>query len=300
MFFRSYLLPILSIILAIILSFSAIAETESNTSGQGIATIILQDASDVPSAVAELTSELERKGFTIPLTVNHSAAAADVKLDLNPNQVIFARPPKYLERRLLRKSNTIGLDLPFKFSVFEGSNGAINLSVNTIGYLIDRHKISIRDFVLRMTDKLIEQFGSPSDGRHGLISVESSQSVEDTVQTLLDAISNNPDARIPLILEYGNNNTGQKNKRNQKSFPKLIIFGNPNVGTLLMQANPQVAIDLPQKFLVWKDENGNVSITYNDPLFIAGRVNLQGQKERLNAIANNLKNLAEIGAGGIP
>ncbi len=114
MFFRTYLLPVLTIIITAIFSFSVLAETD-NTTEYGINTIILEDKSDVASAVAELTAGLEQQGFTIPLIVNHSAAAESVDLDLAPNQVIFARPPKLLEKRLLRKSNTIGLDLPIKF-----------------------------------------------------------------------------------------------------------------------------------------------------------------------------------------
>jgi len=290
MFFRPYLLPIISIMVATLLSFSVAADI-STIPGQGMETIILENASDVSSAVTELKYELEQQGFIIALTVNHSAAAASVGLKLAPNQVIFARPPKILEKKLLRKSETIGLDLPLKFQVFESSNGSINLSVNTLGYLIDRHEVSIRDFVLRMTDKLIEQFNTTPEKGHGLVSVESLLSVEDTVQALQDAISVNPAVRIPLVLDYG---------KNRNSFPVLIVFGNPNVGTLLMQADPRMGIDLPLKFLVWKGKHGQVKITYTDPHFSAGRVNLQGQDGRLDAIAKSLNKLAMIGAGKNP
>ncbi len=293
MFFRPYLLPALTILIASIFSFSVIAETD-NITGHGIVTIILEDKTDVSSAVAELTAELEQQGFTIPLVVNHSAAAENVNLDLAPNQVIFARPPKLLEKRLLRKSNTIGLDLPFKFLVFE-DDGNIKLSVNTLGYLIDRHKIHIKDLVLRLTTKLLTQFNTTDNEKQGLITVKSSQSVKDTIQALQNAISANPAAGIPLILEYGTKN--KNHGRYKKSFPILLVFGNPNVGTPLMQTDPRIGIDLPLKFLVWKDKAGQVNITYNDPIFIAKRINLQGQNNRLEAIATALNNLALIASG---
>ena len=295
--FRFYLLPILYFLMASMFSFSVIADTENRHPGQGMATVMLKNASDVSSAVAELTTQLEQQGFTIPLIVNHSAAASSVDLELAPNQVIFSRPPKFIEKRLLRKSDTIGLDMPFKLLVYEDSNGDIKLSVNTLGYLIDRHKIGIRDFVLRMTDKLIEQFGTLADKGHGLISVESSQSIEDTVQALQDAISVNPNVRIPLVLDYKINSSKKSHKREQKLFPVLIVFGNPTVGTPLMQADPRIGIDLPLKFLVWEDQQGQIIITYNDPHFIANRINLQGQDKRLDAIANVLNKLALAGAG---
>lgn len=297
MFFRPYLLPVLSILVASILSFSVIADIAS-TPGQGMDTIILEDASDVSSAVAELKSELEQQDFSIPLVVNHTAAATSVDLDLLPTQVIFARPSRFIEKRLLRKSDTVGLDLPLKFLVYEDPDtGTIKLSVNTLGYLMDRHKIQTRDFVLRLTNKLISQFGTTGKERQGVISVESSQSVDDTVQALQEAISVNSAVRIPLILDYGNSNTRLGHERHRRSPSKLIVFGNPNVGTLLMQTDPRIGIDLPLKFLVWEDEKGQVMITYNDPHFIAQRINLQGQDARLDAIAKTLNKLALIGAG---
>ncbi len=287
MFFRSSLITITSIILATVLSFSLAADN-SSTSDQGMKTIILENASDVSSSISELKFQLEQQGFTIPLTVNHSRAAESVGLDLAPNQVVFARLPRFLEKRLLRKSHTIGLDLPLKFLVFEDNNGAINLSVNTLGYLIDRHDIKIRDFVLRITDKLIEQFGSSDGENHGLVSIKSLRSIEDTVQALQDTISLNSAARIPLVLNY---------RKNRHSSSVLIVFGNPIVGTPLMQTDPRMGIDLPLKLLVWEDQHGEVNITYNNPRFIAGRIGLQGQDDRLNAIANSLNNIAMIGAG---
>ncbi|NOR56077.1 MAG: DUF302 domain-containing protein, partial [Sulfurovum sp.] len=45
---------------------------------------------------------------------------------------------------------------------------------------------------------------------------------------------------------------------------KVILFGNPNVGTRLMQKDPLTALDLPLKVLVY-DDNGTTKIVYRDP-----------------------------------
>jgi len=268
-------------------------------SAPGIDSIVLKDVSDVPGAVAELTAKLEEQGFTIPLTINHSGAAASVGLELDPNQVIYDRPKRRLEKQLLLKSHTIGLDLPLKFHVFEDKDG-IKLAVNSIGYLIDRHQLSINDFVLRITDRLTGQFGTVADT--GVETVQSSRSVDETVQALQDAIVVNPDARIPLVLNYAdrrensnskafrNNRSGNKNR--SRLSPVLIVFGNPKVGTLLMQANPEIGIDLPLEFLVWESRDGQVNISYNHPQFIAKRFDLKGQDARIEGISNALKALS--------
>ncbi|NJM97677.1 MAG: DUF302 domain-containing protein [Phormidesmis sp. RL_2_1] len=52
---------------------------------------------------------------------------------------------------------------------------------------------------------------------------------------------------------------------------RVVLFGNPQLGTPLMQCNQSIAIDLPQKMLIWEDESGQVQIAYNDPRYLGGR-----------------------------
>jgi uncharacterized protein (DUF302 family) len=57
---------------------------------------------------------------------------------------------------------------------------------------------------------------------------------------------------------------------------ELIIFGNPKVGTPLMQCGQSVAIDLPQKALIWQDEKGQVWLSYNNPNYLVERHEISG------------------------
>lgn len=43
---------------------------------------------------------------------------------------------------------------------------------------------------------------------------------------------------------------------------QVIVFGSPKVGTKLMQANPNISIELPLKISVWEDKDGNVWTTF--------------------------------------
>jgi uncharacterized protein (DUF302 family) len=52
---------------------------------------------------------------------------------------------------------------------------------------------------------------------------------------------------------------------------QLLIFGNPQGGTPLMECAPSVGIDLPLKGLVWEDADAQVWLGYNDLAFIAAR-----------------------------
>lgn len=76
---------------------------------------------------------------------------------------------------------------------------------------------------------------------------------------------------------------------------QVIIFGNPQVGTPLMQCNQQAAIDLPQKALIWEDETGQVWIGYNDPDYLMTRHNLSecaALIERIKMVLSNLVSAA--------
>ena len=71
----------------------------------------------------------------------------------------------------------------------------------------------------------------------------------------------------------------------------LIIFGNPKVGTLLMQSNAQMGYELPLKFLVSENEQGQVLISYRDPLSYKTTYRLE---EKVQVLENVGKALAGI------
>ena len=52
---------------------------------------------------------------------------------------------------------------------------------------------------------------------------------------------------------------------------KLVIFGSPAAGTLVMQTRPLAALDLPLKVLVWADDAEGVWMTYLSEDWLADR-----------------------------
>lgn len=72
---------------------------------------------------------------------------------------------------------------------------------------------------------------------------------------------------------------------------RVLIFGNPAVGTGLMQANPEIALDLPLKFLLWKSPDG-VVLSWNSPAWLAKRYDLDSNMEVINKITLLMEKLA--------
>lgn len=56
----------------------------------------------------------------------------------------------------------------------------------------------------------------------------------------------------------------------------LIVFGDPRVGTVLMQEQATIGIDLPLKMLIWEDADGTVQVGCNDPAWVRARHGLWG------------------------
>jgi uncharacterized protein (DUF302 family) len=70
----------------------------------------------------------------------------------------------------------------------------------------------------------------------------------------------------------------------------LLVFGNPNGGTPLMDAFPLVALELPLKLLVWEDADG-VSVAYEPMSEIAARYGVTGMDARVDAMDRALEAL---------
>ena len=73
---------------------------------------------------------------------------------------------------------------------------------------------------------------------------------------------------------------------------EVLIFGNANGGTPLMQAVQTIGIDLPLKALVWQDASGETWLSWNDPAWLAARHGVSGVEAVVGKLAGLLDDLA--------
>lgn len=74
---------------------------------------------------------------------------------------------------------------------------------------------------------------------------------------------------------------------------ELLIFGNPKVGSPLMKCQQIIAIDLPQKALIWKDTADVVHISYNDPRYLQSRHNVSDCEEVFTKVGKALAGITQ-------
>jgi uncharacterized protein (DUF302 family) len=68
---------------------------------------------------------------------------------------------------------------------------------------------------------------------------------------------------------------------------ELLVFGDPRVGTLLMQADPQVGYELPLRLLVWS-EDGRTMVAYRPATALARDYDLADVGEALERMSGVL------------
>ena len=123
----------------------------------------------------------------------------------------------------------------------------------------------------------------------GLINVKSAHDAKTTA----DRLENTLKQKGMTVFARINHAAGAQ-KVGQKLRPtELVVFGNPKVGTPLMQCRQTAAIDLPQKALIWEDEEGQVWLSYNDPNYLVERHGITGCSEVVKKIEKALSNFAK-------
>jgi uncharacterized protein (DUF302 family) len=110
-------------------------------------------------------------------------------------------------------------------------------------------------------------FGSLAAAADGLVVVKSRYSAKDTMNRLEEIVKKrglNVFARIDHA-------AGAAKIGKVLRHTEVLIFGNPQGGTPLMECAQSAGIDLPLKALVWEDATSQVWLGYNDPAFLAQR-----------------------------
>ncbi len=85
-----------------------------------------------------LEQEIRSKGLKFLGRIDNKANAESIRLALRPNTLLLFADLK-LDTQLLHQNQTLGLDLPFRFLVWETGDNAVYITWNNPYYLAQRH-----------------------------------------------------------------------------------------------------------------------------------------------------------------
>lgn len=127
------------------------------------------------------------------------------------------------------------------------------------------------------------------DGDAGLVTVSSDDDFEATVERIRTSIEDSENLMLVTTVDHAKNAESVGMDLRPTT---LLVFGNPQIGTRLMQRSQSAGIDLPQKMLVWEAEDGSVNVTYNDAEWIADRHGVEASQMVIQRVSDALESLA--------
>jgi uncharacterized protein (DUF302 family) len=233
--------------------------------------------------------------------VNHTANAQSVNQSLRNTRIIFFGNPT-LGTPVMQEKQLEGLDLPQHILVYENASNEVIASYNSVNYLSTRYGVqsantlpqieSALESIVNTTtqNEVLTNSSASINSGQGVITLVSQNNFSTTYNNLRNSIIDN--TNLSLVFELNHQENAQNAGLSLRP-TSVIVFGNPNLGTPLMQDSQTTALDLPQKFLVWEDENGEVKVSYNNPNFLKSRHLISNsQNSTLEDITNALNNLA--------
>jgi uncharacterized protein (DUF302 family) len=130
---------------------------------------------------------------------------------------------------------------------------------------------------------------TPVFAAEGMIDIESTFTVTETASRLEEVLNE----KGMTIFARISHSDGARKAGIDLAETEIIIFGNPKAGSPLMKCQQTVAIDLPQKALIWKDMDGKVWLSYNATSYLDKRHNIKGCEEPLKKVAQALAGIAK-------
>ena len=125
-----------------------------------------------------------------------------------------------------------------------------------------------------------------------LVVRQSRQPVKETIDTLVKALEGKGIKAVARV----DHAAGAKSAGMELLPTEVVFFGNPKLGTPLMQANPEIAIDLPMRVVAWQDKAGKVWIGYTSTAALKARYGIAGRDDVFDAMAGALEAFTKAAA----
>ncbi|MBZ9779139.1 DUF302 domain-containing protein [Psychroflexus sp. CAK8W] len=237
--------------------------------------LIFTKTDDLDKASKDFKSYVDTdRTLQVSTEINHSQNAADVDLKLDFNQVYFIDNARY-SVPLIDENPLMALEFPIRIG-FYSINDNQYVVARSEDYFMNRYNLTgsaalrsigtLSETFLKQSSKAAFTQDSPIDSlnTNGIRSVESSKPYDQTVASINEMIENNEDLTLFESKDFSKD--AEEIGAELKPL-HLFIFGNPKMGTKLMQQNQNFSIDLPLKVLVEEIEDGKALVHFQDLAF---------------------------------
>lgn len=126
----------------------------------------------------------------------------------------------------------------------------------------------------------------------GMVVHASSYDVDETAERVSAALK-----ELGMVVATVDHAAGAESVGEQLRPTTLVIGGAPMAGTPLMLEQQRAGVDLPQKYLAWEDEDGEVFLGYNSSDYIAARASIAPDSDALAAARKGSAGVAAMASG---
>lgn len=260
-------------------------------------------------SVDEVVSELkerfdEARSVSIVGEVDHGANAGETDQELAATYLLLFSNPD-LESPFINEQISAGLDFPQRVLVWEDDQGETRVTFSAPSYLVKRHGIDKLELFLGRIEKGLGNVVENATGstvpampkgaeigieeNQGIITRESQNGASDTFEKLIEVLEEADGVELFTKIDY---QLSAKSVNREVGAARLVVFGNPKLGTPLMKESRTVGVDLPQKMLVYENKKGAIIVAFNDPAYLAERHGIDPEAEVIEKIDEALKKFA--------
>ena len=136
----------------------------------------------------------------------------------------------------------------------------------------------------------------PVSANDQVVTIESKYSVKESLDRL-SAVLTTKGIRVAARVNHA---AGAKAAGLTLPPTELLIFGNPKLGTPLMQTNRMIGLDLPMKVLAWQDATGKVHLSYTAPAVLKTRYAITDKDGIFDAMTKALSGLTAAAVAAKP
>jgi uncharacterized protein (DUF302 family) len=274
--------------------------------GQAAGTIVVPAGTDVAAAVQRIRDAITAGNGTVVTVVDHTANARAAGVEIPPTSEVIGGPPA-AGLPLLRVDQRAGANLPEHYLVRQATDGSVTVTANSADYvsavsgiLPDDARTALQDSTAAVLDAVAPGGGAvlpaplvgvtPSEF---LLTVFGSTDVTATAQRLRTAADRAPTRSVAVVDLATPPADGGPPIR-----PTSLVFvSNPAAEAPLLAAAPSFGIDLPLRFVIWRDEQNRTQIGYPDVRRLALRHGVSPDDPNVARLVADADRLARTAAG---
>lgn len=251
----------------------------------------------VAEVAQKLITVLTSKGFKIIADINHQEGAQKMNLDLRPTRTLVFGNPKG-GTLLMHQAQEMALDLPLKVLIWEDEKNEVKISYFNGTDLTSRYGITNPEALINKIDGLFtgitgdrgEQLSQDNGSLlKTIIRKKSPYDAATTYNRLQEIIT---EKGLTIMAKVPHDKAAASVGLELRP-TRLLLFGNPKVGTLFMQSDQRMGLDLPLKVLVYENESGEVFVSYYDASFLTKRYKIEDKDAVVQKVNGALDAITE-------